>query len=582
VKPKLTGILPSTRDKSNPVRPNFSSLAKKAIIPHDRHFSKLAFHFLNTPLEYVQNIDKTEIHGIIAWQRTEFKSDADALEGTVQMEQSELILVTGATGYIGGRLVPRLIEAGYRVRCLVRDAERLKGRPWTDKVDVVAGDVLRPETLPSAMEGVSAAYYLIHSLTDTDDFHKRDMVVARNFAEAAKAGSVKRIIYLGGLGDPEADLSEHLRSRQHTGDALREAGVPVTELRAAVIVGSGSLSFEMIRYLTERLPVMICPRWVFTNIQPIAIDDVLQYMVSALNVPESANCVLEVGGADVLTYGDMMLGYAKVRGLRRTLIPVPVLTPRLSAHWVHWMTPVHAKIVYPLIEGLRNEVVVRDHTAQELFPDVHPVDYATAVRRALVDLEAGKVETSWSDALSTTLGDVRPAELTTEQGMNIERRKEIVAAPPEAVYQVFSGLGGERGWLYADALWRLRGIADRLVGGVGFRRGRRHPDEVRAGDALDFWRVEAVEPGRLMRLRAEMKLPGLAWLEFEARPLPEDKTLLVQTAYLAPKGLFGLLYWYGLYPFHGLIFGNLIHAISERATKDQANQPATVHQAEVT
>jgi uncharacterized protein YndB with AHSA1/START domain len=259
-----------------------------------------------------------------------------------------------------------------------------------------------------------------------------------------------------------------------------------------------------------------------------------------------------------------------------------VLTPRLSAHWVHWMTPIHANIVYPLIEGLRNEVVVREDTAKELFPDIRPVDYAAAVRRALVDLEAGKVETSWSDALSTTVGDIRPRELTTEEGMNIERRQEIVAAPPEPVYQVFSGLGGERGWLYADKLWRLRGIADRLVGGVGFRRGRRHPKEVRVGDALDFWRVEAVEPGRLLRLRAEMKLPGRAWLQFEARPLPDNRTLLVQTAYLAPKGLFGLLYWHGLYPFHGLIFGNLIRAISERAREYDAEQLVSILQVEAT
>jgi hypothetical protein len=278
----------------------------------------------------------------------------------------------------------------------------------------------------------------------------------------------------------------------------------------------------------------------------------------------------------------MMLDYAKLRGLRRRLIPVPALTPRLSAHWVHWMTPVHANIIYPLIEGLRNEVVVREDTAKELFPDIHPVDYATAVRRALADLEAGKVETSWSDALSTTLGDDPPVELTTEQGMNIERRQKIIAASPETVYRVFSGLGGERGWLYANKLWRLRGIADRLVGGVGFRRGRRHPDEVRVGDALDFWRVEAVEPGRLLRLRAEMKLPGRAWLQFEARPLPENKTHLVQTAYLAPKGLFGFLYWYGLYPFHGLIFGNLIGAIAERARKHEAERLVKLLQAEAT
>jgi uncharacterized protein YbjT (DUF2867 family) len=422
------------------------------------------------------------------------------------------------------------------------------------------------------MEDVSAIYYLIHSLTDTEEYHERDMMVARSFAAMAKAAGVQRIIYLGGLGDPEADLSEHLRSRQHTGDALREAGVPITEFRAAVIVGSGSLSFEMIRYLTERLPVMICPRWVYTKIQPIAIDDVLNYMVSALSIPESEGRVIEIGGADVLTYGDMMFGYAHARGLRRRLIPVPVLTPHLSAHWVHWMTPVHANIIYPLIEGLRNEVVVRDSEAEDIFPEIKPVDYASAVKRALADLEAGKVETSWSDALSTTARDVRPLELTTEKGMNIERRQEIVAAPPEAVFKVFTGLGGQRGWLYADKLWWLRGVADRLVGGVGFRRGRRNPDEVRVGDALDFWRVEAVQPNRLMRLRAEMKIPGQAWLQFESHAAADEKTLLVQTAYLAPKGLFGFLYWYGLYPFHGVIFGNLIHAIARETEKAHAEK----------
>jgi uncharacterized protein YbjT (DUF2867 family) len=477
----------------------------------------------------------------------------------------QLILVTGATGYIGGRLVPALLAAGYRVRCLVRDARRLQGRPWSDQVEVVEGDALRPETLAPAMEGVWAAYYLIHSLTDTREYRQQDQIVARDFGQVAKEAGVERLLYLGGLGDPETDLSVHLRSRQEAGAALAEAGVPVTEFRAAVIVGAGSLSFEMIRYLTERLPAMICPRWVYTRIQPTAIRDVLNYLVQALAVPESAGRIIEIGGADVLTYGDMMKGYARVRGLRRFLIPVPVLTPRLSAHWVHWMTPVHANIIYPLIEGLRNEVVVRDDTARTLFPDIEPVDYETAVRRALASLEAGQVETSWSDALSSSLGGVKPVELTTEQGLQIERRQQVVDAPPEAVYAAFSRLGGENGWLYADWLWWLRGVADRLVGGPGFRRGRRHPKQVRVGDALDFWRVEAVEPGRLMRLRAEMKVPGEAWLQFEAQPVEGAKTLLVQTAFLAPKGLFGFLYWYGLYPFHGVIFGNMIRKLAERA-----------------
>lgn len=481
------------------------------------------------------------------------------------MNESKLVLVTGATGYIGGRLVPRLLEAGYRVRCLVRDADRLQGRPWTDRVEVVEGDALRPETLPAAMEGVWATYYLIHSLTDTKEYRERDVVVARNFGQSAKDAGVERIIYLGGLGDPETQLSVHLSSRQETGAALREAGVPVTEFRAAVIVGSGSLSFEMIRYLTERLPVMICPRWVYTRIQPIAIRDVMSYMVGALEVPESAGRIIEIGGADVQTYGDMMKGYARVRGLRRLLIPVPVLTPHLSAHWVHWVTPVPAGIVYPLIEGMRNEVVVRDDTARQLFPEIQPVGYDTAVRRALASLEAGQVETRWSDSLASSLGDAPPVVLTTEQGMYVERRQTVVDAPPEEVYRVFTGLGGDRGWLYADGLWRLRGLADRLVGGPGLRRGRRAPEQVRVGDALDFFRVEKIVPGRLIRLRSEMVVPGEAWLQFETKSLSDGQTQLVQTIFMAPKGLMGFLYWYALYPFHGLIFSKLVQRIAERA-----------------
>jgi uncharacterized protein YbjT (DUF2867 family) len=448
---------------------------------------------------------------------------------------------------------------------LVRDANRLQGRPWTDQVEVVEGDALQPETLSPAMEGVWATYYLIHSLTDTKEYRERDIVVARDFGQAAKDAGVQRIVYLGGLGDPETQLSVHLRSRQETGSALREAGVPVTEFRAAVIVGSGSLSFEMVRYLTERLPVMICPRWVYTRIQPIAIDDVMNYMVGALEVPESAGRTIEIGGGDVQTYGDMMKGYAKVRGLRRFLIPVPVLTPYLSAHWVHWVTPVPAGIVYPLIEGMRNEVVVRDDAARTLFPEIEPVDYDTAVREAVSSLEAGQVETRWTDSLASSRGDAPPVRLTTEQGMYVEQRQTVVDAPAEEVFRVFAGLGGDLGWLYADVLWQLRGLADRLVGGPGLRRGRRDPDQLRVGDALDFFRVEAVEPDRLIRLRAEMVVPGEAWLQFEAEPRPDDQTQLVQTILMAPKGLLGFLYWYALYPFHGLIFAKLVGRIAERA-----------------
>jgi uncharacterized protein YbjT (DUF2867 family) len=486
---------------------------------------------------------------------------------TMTETTSPLVLITGATGYVGGRLLPRLLEAGYRVRCLVRDPARLQGRPWLEQVEIVEGDVLKPATLASAMQGVHAAYYLIHSMGGSADFHERDLTAARNFGDAARVAGVQQIVYLGGLGDPDADLSQHLRSRQKTGEALREAGVPVTEFRAAIIVGSGSVSFEMIRYLTERIPVMICPRWVYTRVQPISIGNVLQYLAAALETPDSRDEIIEIGGSEVLTYGEMMLGYAEVRGLQRILLPVPVLSPRLSSHWVHWMTPIPADIARPLIQGLRNEVIVRDDKARRLFPDIQSVDYQTAVRLALADLEARLVETAWSDALITSQGDASPVVLTTQDGMIIERRQKLVHTTPGVAYGAFTGLGGERGWLYANWAWRLRGVMDRLIGGVGLRRGRRHPNEVRAGDALDFWRVEAVEPGRLLRLRAEMKVPGDAWLQFEAKQQSESETLLLQTAFFAPKGLFGFLYWYVLYPIHGLIFSGMIRNLARWAER---------------
>jgi uncharacterized protein YbjT (DUF2867 family) len=481
------------------------------------------------------------------------------------MAAKPTVLVTGATGYIGGRLVPRLLEAGWRVRCLARDPARLQGRPWFGQTEVVAGDCLRAETLPAAMAGVDAAFYLVHSMAGGQDFEQRDVLAARNFSIAAKAGGVRRIIYLGGLGDPATELSQHLLSRQQTGDALREPGVPVTEFRAAVIVGSGSLSFEIIRYLTERLPVMICPRWLYTRAQPLAIRNVLDYLLASLEVPESAGRIVEIGGADVLTYGDMLRGYARARGLRRLLLPVPVLTPRLSSYWVHLVTPVPAAIARPLISGLRNDVVVRDDLARRLFPQIQPLDYATAVRLALANLDRGQVETAWSDAVASSQGDVTPVQLATQEGLILERRQRKVAAPAEAVFRSFTQLGGNTGWLYMDWAWQLRGALDRLLGGVGLRRGRRDPCEVRVGDALDFWRVEAVEPGRALRLRAEMKVPGRAWLEFRVEPSGAGGSLLSQTAFFAPRGLAGLAYWHALYPIHALIFSGLVERIARRA-----------------
>ena len=481
------------------------------------------------------------------------------------MSDAKLILVTGATGYVGGRLVPRLLAAGYRVRCLVRDPARLQGRAWLGHVELATGDMLQPDSLIAAMRDVRVVYYLVHSLGGGGDFSERDLVAARHCANAAKSAGVERIIYLGGLGDPQADLSPHLRSRHETGDALRAAGVPVTEFRAAVIVGSGSLSFEMIRYLTERLPVMICPKWVFTRIQPIAIRNVLDYLVAALECPASAGRILEIGGRDVLTYAGMMTGYARARGLTRHLLAVPVLTPRLSSYWVHLVTPIPANIAQPLIKGLGNEVIVRDAAALKLFPAIEPLDYATAVRLALEKLETRGVETAWSDALTSSQGDRTPVALISSEGMILERRQRTVAAPADAVYRSFARLGGERGWLFMDWAWQLRGWMDRLCGGVGMRRGRRDPEELRVGDAVDFWRVEVVEPGRLIRLRAEMRVPGRAWLEFKAVPQPDGQTLLTQTAFFEPKGLLGLIYWYAIYPIHGLIFSGLIRKVAGQA-----------------
>jgi len=479
-----------------------------------------------------------------------------------------LILVTGVTGYIGGRLVPRLLEEGCRVRVMTRNRDGLGGRSWLDQVEVVEGDVLKPETLAQALTGVSVAYYLIHSLEAGAGFEERDLQAAHSFGSAAKEAGVARIIYLGGLGDENTqDLSEHLRSRHKTGDALRDSGVPITEFRAAVIVGSGSTSFEMVRYLTERLPIMIAPHWVYTRIQPIGVRDLMNYLVATLTTPESIGQTIQIGGRDVLTYADMMLGYARARSLRRYIIPVPMLTPRLSSYWVHLVTPISANVAQPLIEGLRNEVIVKDDSAKRIFPKLVPADYFTAVRLALEKINAGLVETSWADKLTSELDEDKAFDSTVREGMMVERRQKVVDAPADVVYRVVTGVGGSRGWPAYNRLWRLRGRMDRWVGGVGFRRGRRHPDDLRVGDVLDFWRVESIKHGALVRLRAEMRLPGRGWLQFELSPAENepDKTQFVQTAFYAPKGLFGFLYWYVMMPFHGPIFTGMIDRLALQA-----------------
>jgi uncharacterized protein YbjT (DUF2867 family) len=472
------------------------------------------------------------------------------------------ILVVGASGYIGGRLVPLLAAHGHELVLMSRDA-----RPLADRypaATVVAGDLLDAATLPPALEGIDVAYYLAHSMGAGErGFAERDIQAARNFAVAAEQAGVGRIVYLGGLGDDAAGLSHHLSSRHETGAELAAHGVPVTELRAAVIIGSGSASFEILRHLTERLPIMITPRWVGTRCQPIGVRDVLDYLVGALDHPEIIG-VVEIGGPDVLSYGDMMRTYARLRGLRRLMIPVPVLTPRLSSYWVNLVSPVPAAIARPLIEGLRNEVVVRDPGPAAAF-GVHPLPYAEALQRAIDRTDRHDLETTWFDALATP-GRESLSSLTSLEGMIVERRQRAIAATPAQVFDELERIGGHRGWPYANILWRIRGLMDRAVGGVGMRLGRRDPDRLRVGDALDFWRVEEVRRPELLRLRAEMKVPGRAWLQYEVLPV-EGGCRVIQTAFFEPKGLPGLGYWYALYPIHGLIFRGTVRVLAERARR---------------
>ena len=466
-----------------------------------------------------------------------------------------MILVTGATGYVGGRLVERLLQEGYNVRVIVRDPDRLIGRPWLKRVEVTTGDVLDRNSLSQALSGIDSAYYLVHSMLEEKNFSNIDKIGAENFGYTAKENNVKRIIYLGGLGNPKRSLSVHLKSRHETGSILSKSGVPVTEFRAAIIVGSGSISFEMIRDLTERLPVMVTPRWVTSRVQPISISNVLDYLVVALKKNKSVGQIIEIGGEDIVTYKDMMIGYAKARKLKRFIITVPVLTPRLSSYWIHFVTPVSKTIAKPLIDGLKNEVIVTNNTAKEIFPEIKPINFSMALKNTLKKLESGHTPTSWRDALSSSLQDGKKnVALASLEGIIIEKRATVINASESLVYDNFITLGGSRGWLYCNWLWQIRGVVDRIFGGVGLRRGRRNPTDLRIGDALDFWRVVDLKPNKSLRLFAEMKLPGKAWLQFETKKNNDHQTTLYQTAFFAPRGLAGIAYWYLLYPIHKLIF----------------------------
>ncbi len=478
--------------------------------------------------------------------------------GSGHRGNEKLVLLTGATGYIGGRLLKALEVAGHRVRCLARRPEFLQSR-LGPRAEVAGGDCLDVASLPPAMANVQAAYYLVHSMGSGGNFEEEDRQAAANFGKAARDAGVSRIIYLGGLGDPGEQLSSHLQSRQEVGRVLSSSGVPVLELRASIVLGSGSLSFELVRSLVERLPVMITPRWVETLAQPIAIEDLIDYLVQALNVPLEGSRVFEVGGREQVSYGGIMREYARQRGLRRLMIPVPVLTPRLSSLWLGLVTPVYARIGRKLISGLRNPTVIRDDSASRVFT-VQPKGYREAIERALRSEDREFALTRWSDAISSGRGPRNWGGVRFGARL-VDSREQKVAVPPASAFAPIRRIGGETGWYFADFLWRLRGFLDLLVGGVGLRRGRRDPEHLCIGDTVDFWRVEALEPNRRLQLAAEMKLPGRAWLVFEVEGDP-SRSSIRQTAIFDPEGLGGLLYWYALYPAHQWVFAGMLRGIA--------------------
>jgi uncharacterized protein YbjT (DUF2867 family) len=475
------------------------------------------------------------------------------------------IVVTGATGYIGGRLVPRLLQEGYAVRCLVRSPRKLENRSWANQphVEIVQVDLGNVVQLAAQMARFDAAYFLIHSMiTAGSEYAARDLHLASSFAQSAKLSGLGRIIYLGGLGETGAALSEHLTSRRDVEKALRSTGVPVTVLRAAMIIGSGSASFEILRYLVERLPVMITPKWVNTKCQPIAVRNVIEYLIGILSNDSTGGCTFDIGGTEVFTYLELMRIMAEELGLRRRwVIPVPVLTPRLSSYWIHLVTPLGHDIAKPLAEGLKNPVVCREVAIREIIPQ-KLLSVREAIVAARTRMKENNIETNWAMA-GPIAGDPDWAGGTVFRSLF----ELPIKAPVWAVFRAVCKVGGEHGWYSADWLWRIRGWMDRLVGGPGLRRGRRDPESVRYGDALDFWRVVEVEKNRSLVLRAEMRLPGVAELEFRVEAVGENGCRLRQIAKFLPRGLFGILYWYCVAPFHDVVFRGMLKGIQLEALR---------------
>ncbi len=473
------------------------------------------------------------------------------------------ILLTGATGYVGGVLLEQLEASGHVVRCLARRPHKLAGKTGPN-TEVLAGDASDHSDLARACVGIDTAYWLVHSMESGVDFERADRLAAERFAEAAKAAGVKRIIYLGGLGADDDTLSAHLRSRHEVGAILRASGLDVVEFRASIIIGAGSFSFDLVRTLVERLPVMICPAWLATPTQPIAIADVVAYLAAAVDLPPGRPRIFEIGGPDRVSYGAIMQEYAQQRGLRRLMIPVPVLTPRLSSLWLKLVTPQYSKVGRKLIDGLKNPTVVTNNAAVQEFA-VRPRGLTVAVREAMIQEDTSFAGKRWADFADLEDLPHRYGGRTAGTRL-VDHRHTVVAVEPARAFAAIERIGGKHGWYACDWLWTLRGWMDRAIGGPGMSRGRRDPDKLVTGDVLDCWQVELCEPPRRLRLAAEMKMPGRGWLEFEVVPRDGDVTIH-QTAVFDPRGLGGLVYWYAIWPLHELVFRNMLAGIVRRAVR---------------